>query len=75
VTDATTWETVTVLVIVAVEVRVVVEDVSCAMARRGRRRRDVIVDRCIVIFVMVRREQVFEFAMKMRPRDWIVDEI
>ena len=38
-TDAMTWETVIVLVIVAVEVRVVVDviDADCAAARRGRR--------------------------------------
>jgi len=36
------------LVMVAVDVRVVVEE-DCATARRGRRRREVIVGRCIVM--------------------------
>jgi len=38
------------LVMVAVDVRVVVEE-DCATARRGRRRREVIVGRCIVKLV------------------------
>jgi hypothetical protein len=49
VTDATTWETVIVRVIVAVEVRVVVDEVDCAAARRGRRRRVEIVGSFIVL--------------------------
>lgn len=51
-TDATTWETVIVRVIVAVEVRVVVEDVS-ATTRRGRRRRVEIVGNFILIDLAV----------------------
>jgi len=38
VTEAMTWETVIVLVSVAVEVMVVVEEVVSAMASRGKRR-------------------------------------
>lgn len=51
-TDATTWETVIVRVIVAVEVRVVVEDVS-ATTRRGRRRSVEIVGNFISIDLAV----------------------
>ena len=48
VTDATTWETVIVRVIVAVEVMVVVEEPEdCATARRGRRRSVEMVGSCI----------------------------
>lgn len=47
VTDATTWETVMVLVMVEVDVRVVVAPLV-ATARRGRRRAAVIVENCIV---------------------------
>jgi hypothetical protein len=51
VTYATTWETVIVLVLVAVEVSVVVkaDEGYCAAARRGRRRMEEIVGKCIVI--------------------------
>lgn len=48
-TDATTWETVMVLVMVAVEVRVVVGPEVPAMARRGRRRAAVMVENCILM--------------------------
>jgi len=71
VTDATTWETVIVFVMVAVDVRVVVDEVS-AIARRGRRRREVMVGICIVIFLIVSRECVFakvrDDAMKRSDR-------
>lgn len=60
-TDATTWETVTVFVNVAVDVRVVVDEVS-AIARRGSRRREVMVGICIVVFVIVSRDCVFAYA-------------
>jgi len=78
VTDATTWETVIVFVNVAVDVRVVVEDVS-AIARRGKRRREEMVGKYIVIVVNFPRERIFECEMKMRRRDrigrWDLDDI
>lgn len=55
VTYATTCETVSVFVKVAVDVRVVVEDVS-AIAKRGKRRREEMVGRCIVRVVICPRE-------------------